>query len=97
MKYTDVKDHSAAELLKKKASLTNDYFVAKMKNSLGQLGNPIEIRFMRKDLARLNTALTAALKTEVKAAPKVAKAPKAAGTAKTVKKAAPKKTKKVVG
>lgn len=87
MKYSDVKDQSVAELSKKKAALTNDLFVAKMKNSLGQLGNPIEIRFLRKDLARLNTALTAAVKSEAKSAPKATK---------TVKKAAPKKTRKAV-
>ena len=57
MKYTDVKDLSATELKKKKASLTQDIFEARMKNQLGQLGNPLEIRKLRKDLARVNTAL----------------------------------------
>ena len=57
MKYTDVKDLSATELKKKKTSLTQDIFEAKMKNQLGQLGNPLEIRKLRKDLARINTAL----------------------------------------
>lgn len=57
MKFNDVKDLSAAELKKKKATLTTDLFDAKMKNTLGQLGNPLEIRKIRKDLARINTAL----------------------------------------
>lgn len=57
MKYNDVKDLSAAELKKKKATLATDLFDAKMKNTLGQLGNPLEIRKIRKDLARINTAL----------------------------------------
>ena len=58
MKYTDIKDLSATELKKKKSSITEDLFNAKMKNSLGQLGNPIQIRDLRKSLARVNTALT---------------------------------------
>lgn len=57
MKYTEIKDLSAAELTKKKMALTGEYFEAKMKNNLGQLGNPLEIRKLRKDLARVNTAM----------------------------------------
>ncbi|MFN7728428.1 MAG: 50S ribosomal protein L29 [Bdellovibrio sp.] len=57
MKYQDVKDLSATEMKKKKKALTQDIFEAKMKNSLGQLSNPLEIRGLRRDLARLNTAL----------------------------------------
>ena len=58
MKYTEFKDLSAGELKKKKASITADLFEMKMKNSLGQLSNPVQIRFLRKDLARVNTAMT---------------------------------------
>ncbi len=57
MKFADVKDLSATELKKKKSTLTQDLFEAKMKNQLGQLGNPLEIRKIRKSLARINTAL----------------------------------------
>jgi large subunit ribosomal protein L29 len=57
MKYTDVKDLSATELKKKKTALIADLFDAKMKNQLGQLGNPLEIRKIRKNLARINTAM----------------------------------------
>lgn len=57
MKYTDVKDLSAAELTKKKSAITGELFEAKMKNQLGQLGNPLEIRKLRRTLARVNTAL----------------------------------------
>lgn len=57
MKYQDVKDLSPAELKKKIKSINQDLFEAKMKNSLGQLANPLEIRGLRKDLARINTAL----------------------------------------
>ena len=57
MKYTEVKDLSAVELKKKKSALSEDLFSARMKNSLGQLGNPLEIRKIRRNLARVNTAL----------------------------------------
>ena len=57
MKYTEIKDLSAVELKKKRTGLTQDLFEANIKNSLGQLGNPLEIRKLRKNLARVNTAL----------------------------------------
>ncbi len=57
MKFVDVKDLTVLELTKKKAALNGEIFEARMKNELGQLSNPVQIRFMRKNLARLNTAL----------------------------------------
>lgn len=58
MKFADMKNQSKLELTKKRDAVKADYFQAKMKNSLGQLTNPVQIRFLRKDLARLETALT---------------------------------------
>lgn len=57
MKYTDIKGLSVTELKKKKAAVTQDLFDMKIKNQLGQLSNPVQIRELRKDLARVNTAL----------------------------------------
>ena len=57
MKFTEIKDMSVAELKKKRGSLTEELFQAKIKNTIGQLSNPIEIRKLRKDIARINTAL----------------------------------------
>lgn len=57
MKYADVKDMSQTELKKKKIALRNEMFEMKMKNQLGQLANPVAIRGVRKDLARIETAL----------------------------------------
>jgi large subunit ribosomal protein L29 len=57
MKFTEIKDLSVAELKKKRANLSQELFEAKIKNSMGQLGNPIEIRNLRKDIARINTAI----------------------------------------
>ena len=57
MKYTEIKDLSVVELKKKRANLSQELFEAKIKNSMGQLANPIEIRNLRKDIARINTAI----------------------------------------
>ncbi len=62
MKYTDIKDLSQSELKKKKQTMTKELFEMNMKNSLGQLSNPVQIRFLRKDLARVNTAMNAVKK-----------------------------------
>jgi large subunit ribosomal protein L29 len=59
MKYTDLKDKSAAELstmLKEKKVLL---FSLKNKLKLMQLTNTSEIREVRKDIARINTAMSA--------------------------------------
>ena len=50
------------ELRKKSHDLKADLFDLKMKNMLGQVNNPLQIRQIRKDVARLKTALSAQLK-----------------------------------
>ncbi|MBX3039293.1 MAG: 50S ribosomal protein L29 [Bdellovibrionaceae bacterium] len=57
MKFTEIKDLSVTELKKKRTALSKELFDAKIKNSIGQLGNPIEIRQLRRDIARINTAI----------------------------------------
>ncbi len=80
MKFSEFADQSAKELRKKKTELRAQMFEAKMKNSMGQLQSPASIKNMRRDIAKIFTALKQAqLKAEVKAPAKVAvkaKAPK---------------------
>lgn len=57
MKYEEIKDLSVVELKKKRADLTNELFQAKMKNSIGQLSNPLSIRTIRRSIAKINTAI----------------------------------------
>jgi len=57
MKMKEIKGFSVDELNKKLKELRNDLFEARMKNELGQLGNPIEIRNFRRNIARVRTAL----------------------------------------
>lgn len=79
MKYEEIAGMTAKDLSNKKTELRQSLFEARMKNALGQLTNPMEIRAIRRDIARLNTA--AASKTEAgpKAGPKKATAKKKAG------------------
>lgn len=57
MKFTEIKDMSVAELKKKRTVLSEQLFEIKMKNSIGQLSNPMTIRQLRRDIARINTAI----------------------------------------
>lgn len=59
MKYADISGLSEKELTKKATQLKGEVFEAKMKNALGQLANPMEIRNSRRDIARLKTAMAA--------------------------------------
>jgi large subunit ribosomal protein L29 len=61
MKFAEIKDLTSTELRKRVVQLREELFEARMKHTLGQLGNPIEIRYKRKDLARLKTALQSKL------------------------------------
>lgn len=58
MKFSDVENKSVAELIKQKSELTAKIFEMGMKNKLGQLATPHLIRNARRDIARLNTAIT---------------------------------------
>lgn len=57
MKFNEIKDLTVPELKKKRAALSKELFDAKLKNSIGQLANPIEIRNLRRDIAKINTAI----------------------------------------
>lgn len=57
MKFSEIKNMNDGELRVKMAELKKNLFDARMKNAMGQLTNPLSIRHMRKDAARLRTAL----------------------------------------
>lgn len=57
MKFADIQGLSVEELSKKIRENEAQQFEAKMKNSMGQLGNPLSLRGIRRDVARLKTAL----------------------------------------
>ena len=57
MKFSDIENKSVTELIKQKNDLSAKLFDMKMKNTLGQLAAPHQIRKMRRDIARINTVL----------------------------------------
>ena len=57
MKYADVSGMSAQDLRKKKSAIRAEMFEARMKNALGQLQSPASIKNMRRDIAKIFTAL----------------------------------------
>ena len=57
MKFTEIKDMSVTELKKKRSTLSEQLFEARMKNSIGQMANPLTIRQLRRDIARINTVI----------------------------------------
>ncbi|MCJ8276068.1 MAG: 50S ribosomal protein L29 [Bdellovibrionales bacterium] len=59
MKFEDIKDLNIVELQKKIRETKEKMFEARMKNAMGQMTNPISIREMRRDIAKLRTAMTA--------------------------------------
>ncbi len=58
MKFAQIKDLAVAELRKKRTMWNAELFELRMKHSMGQLNNPLQIRQLRRRLAQLNTALT---------------------------------------
>lgn len=58
MKFADIKDLPPVEINKKIRETKEKMFQSKMKNSMGQMTNPVSIRGMRRDVARLKTVLT---------------------------------------
>ncbi len=57
MKFKDITGLTLEEMKKKVRELGEELFNLKMKNSLGQVGNPVQIRTVRRDIARYKTAI----------------------------------------
>jgi large subunit ribosomal protein L29 len=59
MKYSDLSEKSAAELQKMLKEKKTELFTLKIKQKMMQLSNTSELRTAKKDIARINTALSA--------------------------------------
>jgi large subunit ribosomal protein L29 len=57
MKFAEIKDQTVNELNKKIKTIKGELFELRMKNSLGQVNNPLKIRGLRRDVARVLTAI----------------------------------------
>lgn len=82
MYFSEISGLTAKELTKMKKELQTSMFEARMKNTLGQLANQMVIRDARRDIARINTALTRLVSGAAAPAKKSVKTAKA-GKAKT--------------
>ncbi|PLY12453.1 50S ribosomal protein L29 [Sulfurimonas sp. CVO] len=60
MKYSDLADKSTAELQAMLKEKKTELFTLKIKKQMMQLQNTSELRIAKKDVARINTALSAA-------------------------------------
>ena len=58
MKFKEIKNLTVEELRKKGLELKTEIFELKLKNELGQVGNAVQIRYLRRDIARVQTAMT---------------------------------------
>lgn len=61
MKFSDVRDLTVEELRKREKQMSEELFETTMKHSLGQVSNPLQIRALRRDIARIKTAVSAKL------------------------------------
>ncbi len=59
MKSTDIKNLSVEDLQNQLAEKTEQYNKLKLAHKISPIENPIQIRDLRKDIARINTELTA--------------------------------------
>lgn len=57
MKYKDIKSLQKAEILKKIKECSMELFQLKMKKKFESVNNPLKIRILRRDIARLKTSL----------------------------------------
>lgn len=57
MKFKEIKDLTVEELKKRETSLKEELFMTKMKHSLGQVANPMSIRTLRRDIAKVKTSI----------------------------------------
>jgi len=57
MKVNELRDLNLQELREKEDELKDELFNLKMRHSINQLDNPIQIRNLRRDLARVKTLI----------------------------------------
>ena len=56
MKYAELKDLTAEELRQKQAGLQEELFKLRLRQATSQVENPMRIRELRRDIARIQTA-----------------------------------------
>lgn len=64
MKFSEIAHLDKKELWIKLAQLRKELFDSRMKLKMQRLNNPLKIRFLRKDIARIQTVLSSKKNTE---------------------------------
>ncbi|MFP4163528.1 MAG: 50S ribosomal protein L29 [Chitinispirillaceae bacterium] len=64
MKATEIRELSAEEITEKIDSLEEELFNLRFQAKMGQLSNPLQLRFVRRQLARTKTVLKEKSTTE---------------------------------
>ena len=72
MNYGDLRDLTTQELRQKEAELREDLFKLRLRQASTQLENPMRIRQLRRDIARVRTAQRALAKVAPATAPATA-------------------------
>jgi large subunit ribosomal protein L29 len=89
MKARDIRQLSVQELLEKASGLEEELFNLRFQAKMGQLSNPLRLRVVRKDVARVKTLLNEKRVPQTAAAPKE-EAPRPKEEVKPAEKAKPK-------
>ncbi len=63
MKAAELKEKTVDELLKKEQELRKELFNLRFQQATGEIENPMRIRAVRKDIARILTVITIKQKT----------------------------------
>jgi large subunit ribosomal protein L29 len=58
MKFTDLKDLSEPELVVKSRELRQEVFTMRLQQASSQLEKPAKLRYLRRDIARIETRLS---------------------------------------
>ena len=66
MKFTEIAHLEKKELWIKFSQLKKELFDSRMKLKMQRLSNPLQIRFLRRDIARIQTVLSLKGKAKVK-------------------------------
>jgi len=66
MKTSDLRDMAVADLLQKETDLRKELFHLRFQQATGEIENPMRIRAIRKDIARILTLITEKKKSEAK-------------------------------
>lgn len=58
MKIKEIREQSADELLTQRRELKHEALTLRIQQRSGQLENPLRLKFIRRDIARIETLLT---------------------------------------